>query len=131
MKIKAFMLATAVLLGLSTTGHARLVCSYQTLINDQDKYNSVGKSLIYLANDKISFAAILRQDRANFYRFGKVDGADTSDCMGHSTDGRARLERLVRQSDISQSMMRRIVNGNPVINVEIYRNFVYIYPEAR
>ncbi len=130
MKNKLLLMAVLLMSPMFAMAGDGYLCSYTAYISSKDKVNSSGKRLASGVN-KSSVAAILRQDRANFYRFGKVDGADTSDCMGHSTDGRARLERLVRQSDISQSTMRRIVNGNPVINVEIYRNFVYIYPETR
>ncbi len=127
MKIKAFMLAVAVLLGLSTTGHARLVCSYQTLINDQDKYNSVGKSLIYLANDKISFAAILRQDRANYYTGNADYQIETAGkCDLNTVKKRANFEKKIQKSQISPDVMQTLIHGTGILQVNVYANTVNV-----
>ena len=53
--------------------HAQqLVESYQALLSERDHFNSDGQRLT-------TAAAIIRQDRANFHRFGLRDAGDEND----------------------------------------------------
>jgi hypothetical protein len=112
------LLVACLLLGISTiTAKAELLESYVALLSERDHFNSSGKRLT-------SAAAIIRQDRANFHRFNRGDAADEWDSFFGSSENRARLERMLNNGSASRATLRRIVNGTPMIRVDIYRNSV-------
>jgi len=94
--------------------------SYCTRISQNDKFASDGFHLT-------DAASILRQDRANWHRFGNADAEDQGDNTFSSVSARARIPALLTNGSSNQSTYNRIVNGNPYVCVEIYSNYMYVY----
>lgn len=90
-----------------------LIATYTARLSSQDHFNSSGARLR-------NAAAIIRQDRANFHRFGVRDPQDQWDGFFASKANRARLERMLNRGSSTRKVRSRIVNGTPVIRVEIY-----------
>ena len=93
--------------------------SYQARLSSGDHFNSEGERLR-------SAAAIIRQDRANYHRFGIRDGEDEYDSYFGSIGNRSRLEEMLNAGDASASVKSRIVNGKPLIQVEIYEDYIEV-----
>jgi flagellar biosynthesis GTPase FlhF len=96
-----------------------LVESYVTRIGPHDKYSSRGVPLKKAAE-------IVRQDRANYYRFYKRDPEDMPDQFFSSMKNRALLEKMVRRGTISRKVKRAIVYDYPLIRVNVYKHHVDI-----
>ncbi|MEI9885365.1 MAG: hypothetical protein WDN08_02505 [Rhizomicrobium sp.] len=94
---------------------ADLIGSYNAFLGRADHYNSNGERLA-------SAAAIIRQDRANFHKFGVRDAADESDDYFASVDNRAVLERMLNDGHSDAGVLGRIVDANVLIHVDIYRS---------
>src|SRR6266566_2501528 len=78
----------------------QLVESYSARLSPRDHYNSNGERLR-------SAAAIIRQDRANFYVYGLRDNEDEPDPYFSSKVNRARLEQMLDNSrPTSQAIYR-------------------------
>lgn len=97
-----------------------VVDDYCTRISENDKVASDG----YQLSDA---ASILRQDRANFHKFGLADDEDEGDNSFASTQARARIPALLDNGDSDQGILNSIVNRTPFVCVEIYRNYMYVY----
>lgn len=97
----------------------QMLDSYCAQLSARDHFNSNGQRLT-------TAAAIIRQDRANYHKFGKRDPGDQSDTFFRNQGNRARLEALIAGGDSEASALRRIVNGEPRICVEIYEDFVNV-----
>ena len=87
--------------------------SYAAYIGIDDLYNSNG---IRLSEPW----QVLRQDRANFHRFGISQPGDEWDPLFADVDNRAALERLVRRGYISDRAARDILRGDAVVYVTIW-----------
>jgi len=122
MKLKT-ILGSALLFVSSIASADQYLCSYTAQISDADKYNSSG---VYLANsyNKASVAGILRQERANFYVYGIRDHYDTADCTMNQKNQRAIFERLLNNSRIPPNFIRQVIDGNPIIDIHLYRNHI-------
>jgi hypothetical protein len=108
-------LAFAVAIGAPTLAQAQqLIGSYVALLSAADHFNSNGQRLT-------SAAAIIRQDRANFHRFGVRDPQDEGDAFFADEGNRAALEQMLERGRADPGVIARIVNGTPLIRVEIYR----------
>jgi hypothetical protein len=92
-----------------------LVESYTAFLSEADHFNSNGQRLT-------SAAAIIRQDRANFHRFGRGDPGDEGDRFFASIDNRAAMERMLERGRSSPGAINAIVNRTPLIRVDIYRD---------
>ena len=92
-----------------------LVESYTAFLSEADHFNSNGQRLT-------SAAAIIRQDRANFHRFGRGDPGDEGDRFFASIDNRAAMERMLERGRSSPSAINAIVNRTPLVRVDIYRD---------
>lgn len=90
-----------------------LVDSYTAYIGDNDLYNSDGGRLTQPWQ-------IIRQDRANYYRFGLRDRGDQGDSFFNNARNRDSMERMLRYGRISPRAARQIVRGGTYIQVEIY-----------
>lgn len=101
------------------------LCSYQARISNDDKFNSSGNYIATQYSRNV-VAAIIRQERANFHKFGVRDDEDQGDCVFASKENRARLERWLASGQISANTIRRIVDGTPLIYVDVYRNWVSV-----
>ncbi|AVX06049.1 hypothetical protein MXMO3_03546 (plasmid) [Maritalea myrionectae] len=90
-----------------------VIGSYIAQIGYDDLFNSSGVRLT-------SPWQVLRQDRANFHRFGLRDTLDQSDSFFANSKNRAIMEKMLAQGSISAKAARDIMNGNALILVEIY-----------
>jgi hypothetical protein len=86
--------------------------SYKALLSEKDHFSSTGERLR-------SAAAIIRQDRANFHRFGLRDPADQDDVFFTDVNNRAALESLIERGASEPHAINRIVNGTPMVRVDI------------
>lgn len=92
---------------------------YIARLGPQDHFNSRGQRLT-------SAAAIIRQDRANFHKFGLADPEDEGDTFFSSKQNRALMERMLSRGAAPKTTLNRIVNGQPLIHVRIYQNHVEV-----
>ncbi len=115
-RLLLFALATVASLGGTVTAASadNLRESYVAVLSSQDHFNSSGERLK-------SAAAIIRQDRANYHKFGLRDKGDEGDQFFASAHNREILERLLSRGTSSPGALARIVNGTPTILVKIYR----------
>lgn len=122
----AVVLAAAAAIGLGAAlpaaGQGRLLEEYVAFLGDDDHYNSRGVRLTEPWQ-------IIRQDRANFHRFGIRDRGDESDRFFASADNRARMERMILNGYIERRAGRRIVNERVWIRVKVYRDSVDVTVE--
>ena len=71
-------------------------------------------------------AQMVRQDRANFIS-PTIGPDDENDVWFRTNDQRARLERMLGQGGaMGASTRRAISNGEPLIQVHVYRNHVEV-----
>jgi hypothetical protein len=116
--LKRFILALAIATATCTPTLAQaqqLIGSYVALLSEADHFNSSGQRLT-------SAAAIIRQDRANFHRFGIRDPEDEDDAFFADEANRAALEQMLERGRADPGVISRIVNGTVLIRVDIYRN---------
>lgn len=117
--LKKTLLACAALVAMSCVAvpasAAELIGSYNAWLSRADHYNSSGQRLT-------SAAAIIRQDRANFHKFGIQDEGDESDSYFNNVNNRAILERMLNEGDSDAGVLRQIVQNEVMIHVEIYRS---------
>jgi hypothetical protein len=109
-----FTLAAAALAAAPAHGQ-QLVETYVARLSERDHFNSNGQRLT-------SAAAIIRQDRANYFRFGRGDAEDQPDRFFADVNNRATLERMLARGRASPGALAAIVNGTPVVRVDIYRD---------
>jgi hypothetical protein len=93
--------------------------SYTARLSPRDHYNSNGVRLT-------SAAAIIRQDRANFYVYGLRDSEDEPDSFFSSKSNRARLEEMLENGRATRIAIDRVINGTPLIRVDIYANGINV-----
>ena len=101
----------------------RPIESYVARLSARDHFNSNGQRLT-------SAAAIIRQDRANFYVYGIRDPEDEGDPFFQSKENRALLETLLERGRSTPAAIDRVVNGTPLIRVDVYRNFITVTIES-
>ena len=94
-------------------GRGQFIESYTARLSARDHYNSNGERLR-------SAAEIIRQDRANYYVYGLRDSDDEPDSYFRNKGNRARLEELLENGRTTPDVIDRIVNGTPLIQVDIY-----------
>jgi hypothetical protein len=110
----------AIALALPAAAQDRLLGSYVARLSDNDHYASDGYKLD-------TAAQVVRQDRANWHRFNRGDDEDEDDPWFGSADARARFERMLNKSGaMTQATRRYILNGEPVVQVDVYRNSVQV-----
>lgn len=110
----AIALAAACLALATPAGAQQLVESYNARLSSADHFNSNGERLT-------SPAAIIRQDRANFHKFGIRDPEDEGDSYFSDKGNRAALERLLERGHTAPAARRAIVNGTPMVHIELWR----------
>lgn len=114
MKSALFGLAVLMAAPMATPAFAdSLVGQYVAYIGRDDLYNSSGARLSEPWQ-------VLRQDRANFHRFGVSQAGDQSDSFFGDIDNRAAMERMVMNGRIEPIAARNIVNGGSMVVVRIY-----------
>ena len=87
--------------------------SYSARLSARDHFNSNGERLH-------SAAAIIRQDRANYYVYGLRDPEDEPDSFFSKKEDRALLEQMLERGRATPQVISAIVNGTPLIRVDIY-----------
>ncbi|MCA0012413.1 hypothetical protein LB561_17190 [Mesorhizobium sp. B292B1B] len=116
--VAGFVLAS--LVGQGVAQADEMLGSYVARISDRDHQASDGYALG-------SAAQMVRQDRANWHKFHRRDRDDESDPWFRTNDGRADLQRMLELSGaMSSSTRRAIVNGEPLIQVDVYENSVRV-----
>jgi S1-C subfamily serine protease len=94
----------------------QLIGSYTALLSEADHFNSRGQRLN-------TAAAIIRQNRANFHRFGIRSPEDQDDPFFANEGNRAALEQMLDRGRADPGVIERIVNGPPVlVRVDIFRS---------
>jgi len=112
------LLASA--LGTSAAKADDMLGSYVARISERDHQASDGFPLD-------SAAQMVRQDRANWHKFHRRDSDDEGDDWFRSNDDRADLQRMLeRGGAMSSSTRRAIVNGEPLIQVDVYSRSVRV-----
>jgi hypothetical protein len=87
--------------------------SYMARLSARDHFSSRGERLD-------SAAAVIRQDRANFYVYNMRDQEDEPDTFFAKKANRERLEKLLEHGTSTKSAVSRILNGTPLIKVMVY-----------
>ncbi len=90
-----------------------LIESYVARIGAADHYNSNGERLT-------SAAMIIRQDRANYHKFGLRDPEDEDDRFFRKVENREILQKLLERGHTSRGVSNAIVNGRPLVRVNVY-----------
>lgn len=115
-KLKLPALVAAALLLLPAPGFADEVLeAYVARLSARDHFSSRGERLQ-------SAAAIIRQDRANYYVYNIRDEEDQPDEFFASKANRERLEQMLEHGSSKAGAVRQVVNGTPLIKVLIFRN---------
>lgn len=97
----------------SGSSHEYLIGVYTAFIGEHDLYNSRGQRLRQPWQ-------IIRQDRANFHRFGIRDPGDSTDPFFASAENRAAMETMLARGSISRRAASDIVQGHVWVHVEIH-----------
>ena len=70
---------------------------------------------------------MVRQDRANWHEFHRRDSDDENDLWFRTDDQRADLLRMLERGCAMNSATKRaIVNGEPLIQVDVYPDSVRV-----
>jgi hypothetical protein len=118
-------LALAMLLALAAPAAAQvLVETYQAELGPQDHFASDGVPLR-------TAAGIIRQDRANYHRFNRRDPFDGPDRTFADVNMRAALEQMILRGGLAPAVEAAIINGQPRIEVEIWRDQNVYYIKVR
>ena len=94
---------------------------YCTSITENDKSASDGFQLS-------DAASILRQDRANYHKFGYRDAGDESDDYFYDEGNRARLPAMLANGVTDEGLLRQIVRGTPRICVNVFDGWIDVVP---
>lgn len=90
-----------------------LIGAYVAYIGKADLTNSKGKRLREPWQ-------VLRQDRANYHRYGISQAGDEWDPFFGSIDNRAAMEQMVMNGKIDPRAAKNLVNGGATVFVRIY-----------
>ncbi|RWM10771.1 hypothetical protein [Mesorhizobium sp.] len=113
-------LLAALALNASAARAQDMLGSYVARISERDHQASDGYPLR-------SAAQMVRQDRANWHKFRRRDADDQGDPWFRGNDDRAQLERMLERGGAMSSATRRaIVNGEPLIEVDVYPDSVRV-----
>lgn len=113
-------LVAATVLGAGSARADDMLGSYVARISDRDHDASDGYPLS-------SAAQMVRQDRANWHKFHRRDSDDQGDPWFRSDGARADLQRMLERGGAMSSATRRaIVNGEPLIEVDVYSDSVRV-----
>lgn len=111
--LAASALAAATLIGQAARAD-ELIEEYNAYIGQDDLYNS--------SNERLEQPwQIIRQDRANYHKFGISQPGDDGDRFFASAKNRERAERMIRNGEISRQAANAIYEGDVTITVQIWR----------
>lgn len=104
--IKIFLITLAILFA-GPASAQNIVAAYQTWIGPEDYFNSAGMRL----SDPCT---IVRQERANFHRFGIRHPSDGSDSLFANPDNRAWMEGRCHFRSSNGWVLDHLRRGQPV-----------------
>ncbi len=107
------------LTGNAAYAQEKSIDSYYARLSKQDHYNSSGALLTKVEG-------IIQQDRANVYALGHRDHEDNQDMFFSKKENRALIGKLIANSQISDETSYAIINGTPLVFVQIYSGYVTI-----
>jgi hypothetical protein len=90
-----------------------VIGSYAAYIGEDDLYNSEGARLTEPWQ-------VLRQDRANYHKFGVTQDGDEWDPLFESADNREAMENMIMRGYIDPDAERMILSGGAMVYVNIY-----------
>ncbi len=122
MRLRSWIIAAVMALAAPATAAAQPLETYQARLSNADHYNSNGQRLW-------TIAGIIRQDRANYFKFGIRDAEDESDSYFANQDNRQRLEILLLHGHVSRAAKNAILYGTPLIHVTVYDDYVDVMVE--
>jgi hypothetical protein len=115
--MKNILLSGLLALSAAASAHADYIESYKARLISRDHYNSNGERLE-------SAAAIIRQNRANFYVYGIRTGEDEPDSFFSRKANRELLEQLLENGTATRQTINEIINETPLIRVDVYTEHV-------
>lgn len=111
--MRRLALVLLLLAAATPAGAQQLLESYEAWIGPDDVVNSRGARLTEAWQ-------VIRQDRANFHRFGIRDPGDTGDRFFALPENRETLEAMLAAGRIDPRAAREIVRGGVTIRVDIW-----------
>ena len=90
-----------------------VIGSYAAYIGEDDLYNSEGTRLSEPWQ-------VLRQDRANFHRFGLSQDGDEWDPFFEDADNREAMENMIMRGYVDPDAERMLLSGGAMVYVNIY-----------
>jgi hypothetical protein len=115
--MKKLLLCGLLALSATVSAEAGFIESYTARLIARDHYNSNGQRLE-------SAAAIIRQNRANFYVYGIRTGEDEPDSFFSRKFNRGLLEQLLEHGSATPGVINEIINETPLIRVDVYTEHV-------
>ncbi len=112
--MKKVFLVLILLLASVPASADELIETYVARLGANDHFNSKGERLT-------SAALIIRQDRANFYKFGRGNEEDEDDMFFRDVKNRELLQKFLERGHTTPGAYRAIVNGQPLVRVNVYR----------
>jgi len=97
---------------------------YQARLSHADHFSSKGVRLEGVAE-------IIRQDRANYYKYEIRDPEDEPDAFFALESNRLKLEQQIANGNLTPAVREEITYGTPVVEVIVYRNRVDIDLKSR
>jgi hypothetical protein len=86
--------------------------TYYAFLGEADHFNSNGEQLT-------APWQIIRQDRANYHRFGIRDSGDEWDSFFDNANNRARMESMLANGRISRQAANAVVNNLVWVRVDL------------
>ncbi len=109
----AAALAAATMMTATIARADQIIGSYVAYIGQDDLYNSKGARLSEPWQ-------ILRQDRANYHRFGISQPGDEWDPFFGNMENRGIMERMIMNGSIEPAAARNLLRGGATVFVRIY-----------
>ncbi len=113
MRVFRAMLAAVIVLFAGPLSAQELIGSYAAYIGQDDLYNSRGARLTEPWQ-------VLRQDRANYHRFGISQPGDEWDPFFGDMNNRAAMERMIMNGRIDPAARQGLLRGDTTVVVRIY-----------
>jgi len=113
------LMRTAIVAGVAAFGVAggavaqNLIGSYSAYIGWDDLHNSKGARLS-------APWQVVRQDRANYHRFGISQPGDQWDPFFGDIDNRAAMEQMIMNGTIASSAAQILMQGGATVYVEVF-----------
>jgi hypothetical protein len=112
--LRSWVVASMAALSFGAGAQAQeVIGSYAAYIGQQDLYNSDGARLS-------APWQVLRQDRANFHRFGISQNGDEWDPFFGDANNRAAMEQMIMRGIMDPQAARDIMSGGATVVVTIY-----------